>query len=142
MAAKRRGLTDIVMGVLLPLLCVCLIAWSAPAAAKNENQDDKFSGAGGNLQPSPTIPAAPAKPAPAQTAPQTQPGPATQDQNKEPPINLIADEVGHDENLGIFVARGHVEILREGKIVKADVVTYNERTKRITAAGNVVLINT
>ncbi|HNB26584.1 MAG TPA: hypothetical protein PLR41_06490, partial [Alphaproteobacteria bacterium] len=36
-------------------------------------------------------------------------------------INLIADEVGHDENLGIFVARGHVEILRSGKIVKADV---------------------
>ncbi len=55
-------------------------------------------------------------------------------------INLIADEVGHDENLGIFVARGHVEILRSGKIVKADVVTYNERTKRITAAGNVVIL--
>ncbi len=55
-------------------------------------------------------------------------------------INLTADEVGHDENLGIFVARGNVEILREGRIVKADVVTYNERTERITAAGNVVLI--
>ncbi len=53
---------------------------------------------------------------------------------------MIADEVGHDENLGIFVARGNVEILREGKIVKADVVTYNERTKRITASGNVVLL--
>lgn len=55
-------------------------------------------------------------------------------------IRLIADEVGHDENLGIFVARGNVEILREDKIVKADVVTYNERTKRITASGNVQLL--
>ena len=53
---------------------------------------------------------------------------------------MIADQVSHDESLGIFVARGHVEILREGKIVKADVVTYNERTKRITAAGNVSLL--
>jgi LPS-assembly protein len=135
-AAKRGGSTDIVRGVLLPLLCVGLIAWAQPAAAKNDNtDDDKFTGASGNLRPPPTIPAAPTQPAP---APQAQP--TTQDQNKEPTINLIADEVGHDENLGIFVARGHVEILREGKIVKADVVTYNERTKRITAAGNVVLI--
>src|SRR6185295_368528 len=63
----------------------------------------------------------------------------------EPPdtpdtIRMIADQVGHDENLGIFVARGNVEILREDKIVKADVVTYNERTKRITASGNVQLL--
>ena len=53
---------------------------------------------------------------------------------------MIADEFGHDEELGIFVARGNVEILSDGKIVKADVVTYNERTKRITAAGNVVIL--
>jgi LPS-assembly protein len=136
-AAKRGGPTDIVAGVLLPLLCAGLIAWAPPAIAKNEGTtNDKFTGAGGNLKPPPSIPAAPAQPAP--SAPPTQP--ATQDQNKEPPINLIADEVAHDEALGVFIARGHVEILREGKIVKADVVTYNERTKRITAAGNVVLI--
>ena len=55
-------------------------------------------------------------------------------------INVIADEFGHDEELGIFVARGNVEILSDGKIVKADVVTYNERTKRITAAGNVAIV--
>ncbi len=54
--------------------------------------------------------------------------------------NVIADEFGHDEELGIFVARGNVEILSDGKIVKADVVTYNERTKRITAAGNVAIM--
>ena len=137
MAAKRGGSTDIVAGVLLPLLCVGLIAWAQPAAAKNDSTpDDKFTGASGNLKPPPSIPAAPTPPA---AAPQTQP--TTQNKNNaEPPIRLIADEVAHDETLGIFVARGHVEVLREDKIVKADVVTYNERTKRITAAGNVVLI--
>lgn len=137
MAANRRGLTDIVTSGLLPVLCAGLIGWSPPAAAKPDERYDNFRDANENLRPSPSAPPLPVQSAPAQPAPGAAPA---QEQVKDTTINMIADEVGHDENLGIFVARGNVEILREGKIVKADVVTYNERTKRITAAGNVVLL--
>ena len=137
MAAKWRGLTDIVMSGLLPVLCAGLIVWSSPAAAKNDEQDNRIN-APGNLQL--PLPAPKAAPAPAPQPAPAQPSAPAAGEGPDKTINLIADEVGHDENLGIFVARGHVEILREGKIVKADVVTYNERTKRITAAGNVVLL--
>ena len=137
MAAKWRGLTDIVMSGLLPVLCAGLIGWSPPAAAKNDEQDNRIN-APGNLQL--PLPAPKAAPAPAPQPTPAQPSAPAAGEGPDKTINLIADEVGHDENLGIFVARGHVEILREGKVVKADVVTYNERTKRITAAGNVVLL--
>jgi LPS-assembly protein len=56
------------------------------------------------------------------------------------PLNLIADQVGYDQNLGVYVARGHVEMAQDDRIVMADTVTYNERTKRISASGNVVLL--
>jgi len=130
------------MSGLVPVLCAGLIGWSTPATAKNDDRDDNLINVPGNLRPAPPMP----QPVPAPTAPTAQPNaparPASPGQKgtSDKTINMIADEVGHDENLGIFVARGHVEILREGKIVKADVVTYNERTKRITAAGNVVLL--
>jgi len=134
-AANWRGLTDIVVSGLLPVICAGLIGWSPPAAAKPDDRYDHFRDADENLQPSPSPP-----PLPAQPAPGVQPSAPAAEEEPSKTINLIADEVGHDENLGIFVARGHVEILREGKIIKADVVTYNERTKRIIAAGNVVLL--
>ena len=136
MTSKRGGLTDIVPSGLRVVLCAALVSsligWAQPAAAQDYDDDDEnVIDAGEDVEP--TTPTAPAP-----TAPRAQPSaPAEADDTT---INLIADEVGHDEELGIFVARGHVEILREGKIVKADVVTYNERTQRITAAGNVVLI--
>lgn len=167
MAAKRRGLTDILLNGLLAALCAGPTGWSTaaaqdqadelksefrPAAAQDQvdelksefrpaaqDQADELKSEfrpGALLrQRPPSTQAQPAQPQPGQP----RPAPGAGDDG-EPPIRLIADEVGHDENLGIFVARGHVEILREDKIVKADVVTYNERTKRITAAGNVVLL--
>jgi LPS-assembly protein len=54
--------------------------------------------------------------------------------------NLIADEVGYDQDLGVYVARGHVEMSQDDRIVMADTVTYNERSKTISASGNVVLL--
>jgi lipopolysaccharide export system protein LptA len=40
---------------------------------------------------------------------------------EDPPINLIAEEVGYDKAKGLYVARGNVELLRGEKIVMADV---------------------
>ncbi|MDY0884022.1 LPS assembly protein LptD [Dongia soli] len=76
----------------------------------------------------------------AATPPTPQGGtPGKQAQN-DLPVNLIADEAGYDEELGVYVARGHVQIRRGDKIALADTVAYNERTKRITASGNVAVL--
>jgi len=150
-AAKRRGLTDIVMSGLVLVLCTGPFGWSPPAAAQEELKS-QFNPAAAELK-SQFNPAAAElrsqfnpgafhqrQPPAVKPAPGTQPAAPAQAQETNDTIRMIADEVGHDETLGIFVARGNVEILRDGRVVKADVVTYNERTKRITAAGNVALL--
>jgi LPS-assembly protein len=58
----------------------------------------------------------------------------------EETVHLVADEVGYDEDFGIYVARGHVEAQRGDKIIMADTLTYNERTKTVTANGNVAML--
>lgn len=58
----------------------------------------------------------------------------------ELPVHLVADEVGYDEEFGIYVARGHVEAQRGDKIIMADTLTYNERAKTVTANGNVAML--
>jgi LPS-assembly protein len=54
--------------------------------------------------------------------------------------HLVADEVGYDEEFGLYVARGKVEVQRGDKIVMADILTYNERTKMVTASGHVAML--
>lgn len=54
--------------------------------------------------------------------------------------HLVADEVGYDEEYGLYVARGNVEMQRDDKIIMADVLTYNERSKTLTASGNVAIL--
>jgi LPS-assembly protein len=56
------------------------------------------------------------------------------------PLDLIADEVGYDQELGVYVARGHVEMQQDDRILMADTVTYNERSKTMSASGNVALL--
>jgi hypothetical protein len=87
-AANRRGLTDIIASGLTMALCAALIAWSQPAAAGNDDNDNNLFNVGGNLQPVPPLqppttlaPAQPAAPAPA-------PGGANPG---SPPIKFIAD---------------------------------------------------
>jgi LPS-assembly protein len=145
-AAKRRRLTDIVLSGLLPVLCAGLLGSSPSAAAEveggsSEELPSQFNPPPAELK-SQFNPAAflrrqaLARPS-APIDERNLPGPGKETSET---IRMLADQVSHDESLGVFVARGNVEILREGKIVKADVVTYNERTKRITAAGNVSLM--
>ncbi len=54
-------------------------------------------------------------------------------QDKNAPVVFQADEVQYDEQLGLTVAKGHVEISQAGEILLADTVSYNQRTDTVTA---------
>ncbi|HXY98738.1 MAG TPA: LPS assembly protein LptD [Stellaceae bacterium] len=59
-----------------------------------------------------------------------------------PPIPVLfsADEVQYDSDLGLIVAKGHVELNQRDQILLADTVTYNQRTDTATASGHVSLL--
>lgn len=59
----------------------------------------------------------------------------------EPPVDLEADNLVHDEGAQTVTAMGHVEMVQNGKILKADSVSYNLQTDMVRATGNVVLSN-
>jgi LPS-assembly protein len=56
------------------------------------------------------------------------------------PVLFSADEVQYDEDLGLVVAKGHVELSQRDQILLADAVTYNQRTDTVTASGHVSLL--
>jgi LPS-assembly protein len=56
------------------------------------------------------------------------------------PALLLADELVYDEELGVVVATGNVEISQGDRVLLADSVTYNENTNTVTASGNVSII--
>jgi LPS-assembly protein len=56
------------------------------------------------------------------------------------PVLFKADEVNHDQDLGLVTARGNVEISQGDRVVRADVVTFNRTTNVVTASGNVSLV--
>ncbi len=60
-------------------------------------------------------------------------------QNPNAPIVLRADEIEHNDDLGLTIARGHVEVSQNGDVLLADTVTYNQRTDTVTASGRVSL---
>jgi LPS-assembly protein len=57
--------------------------------------------------------------------------------DKNAPMTFQADEVQYDDQLGLTVAKGHVEIAQGQQILLADVVTYNQHTDTVTASGHV-----
>src|SRR5882672_4366571 len=60
--------------------------------------------------------------------------------DKNAPVMFQADEVQYDDQLGLTVAKGHVEISQGGEVLLADQVGYNQRTDTITASGHVSLL--
>lgn len=60
--------------------------------------------------------------------------------NSKSPYLLKADDMTFDDNLGLVVARGHVEISQGERVLMADTVTYNQKTDVMTAAGHVSLM--
>lgn len=56
-----------------------------------------------------------------------------------PPVLLKADEIVHHKDIGLLVARGHVEASSDKMTLYADTVTYNQSLERISATGQVRL---
>ncbi|MGE5271700.1 MAG: LPS-assembly protein LptD [Thiohalocapsa sp.] len=86
-----------------------------------------------------------AAPAAAETAPGTAPGIApgivgAQRADKNAPIVFQADEVAYDDQLGLTVAKGNVEISQGGEVLLADTVSYNQRSDTVSASGHVSLL--
>ena len=63
-----------------------------------------------------------------------------QNTNKNAPITFQADEVQYDDQLGLTVAKGHVEISQNDEVLLADTVSYNRHTDTVTASGHVSLL--
>jgi LPS-assembly protein len=75
----------------------------------------------------------------AQPAPATPATPATAAADGEQPVQLTADQITYDRELGIVTARGRVEIIQEGRMLVADQVSYNLKQDIVSASGNVAL---
>jgi LPS-assembly protein len=56
------------------------------------------------------------------------------------PVLVTADELQYDQDLGLTVAKGHVQLSQNEQILLADTVTYNQRTDTVTASGHVSLV--
>jgi LPS-assembly protein len=60
--------------------------------------------------------------------------------SRDLPVLLTADEVTYNEDLGVVVASGNVEISQGDRVLQAKTVTYNQKTNTVTASGNVSLL--
>ena len=56
------------------------------------------------------------------------------------PVILRAEEINHDEQLGIVVATGGVEIAQGERFLIADTLSYNQKTDTVTASGNIKIL--
>lgn len=56
------------------------------------------------------------------------------------PILLDAAEIQYDEALGLVTASGDVELSQGDRVLRADSISFNQRTNTATASGNVTLL--
>lgn len=59
---------------------------------------------------------------------------------KDAPVLVTADELQYEQDRGLTVAKGHVELSQNDQILLADTVTYDQHTDTVTAAGHVSLM--
>ncbi|MEM8697921.1 MAG: LptA/OstA family protein, partial [Pseudomonadota bacterium] len=55
------------------------------------------------------------------------------------PVTLLADEMTYDSRTGRLTASGNVEVYFGTRTLTADTITYDDTTRRISAAGEIVL---
>jgi LPS-assembly protein len=108
--------------------------WATTAVSRLGLGDQIATGAG--LLPAlPT--SAPATNLPSQDASPRQAGPA-QDAG---PVSFEADKAEYDDQTEILTARGNVFLKRQDQSVKADAVTWNRKTGKIIATGNIRMVD-
>lgn len=66
---------------------------------------------------------------------------AAQPAAPEEPVALVADSVSYDDATGLLVAEGSVEVLYQGRILRAPRITYDQRNERVSAEGPIVLVD-
>lgn len=62
--------------------------------------------------------------------------------SEDAPVDFTAQQVAYDDINQTVVALGDVEITQNGKVVKADRVTYNLVSETVQADGNVAMLDT
>ncbi len=67
-------------------------------------------------------------------------GAQNQKNTRDTPALLEADHMTYDQELGVVTAEGRVEITQGERMLTADKVSWYERDGRVTATGNVVLV--
>ena len=65
--------------------------------------------------------------------------PAGAQRAQEMPASLIADQVTYDRETRILTASGNVEVLYQGRVLRADRIVYDERRNEIRAEGDLLL---
>lgn len=63
---------------------------------------------------------------------------AKQDPNA--PVTIRADEMGADEQQGVAIARGHVEVMQGDSILTANQLTYYQKADLLVAEGEVTML--
>jgi LPS-assembly protein len=58
-----------------------------------------------------------------------------------PPVALVADEVAYDRETGLLTAEGAVEVLYQGRVLRAARLVYDERADELRAEGPLVLVD-
>jgi LPS-assembly protein len=66
-------------------------------------------------------------------------GTGTAPANRNEPVGFVADSVEYQQNKELVVARGHVEAWQNGRVLRADEVTFARRTGVATAIGHITL---
>lgn len=57
-----------------------------------------------------------------------------------PRASVVAEELSYDETDEVITARGDVELVYQGRVLRADVVRYDTVADRVTAEGDVSLV--
>lgn len=71
---------------------------------------------------------------------QAQSNPSAQAGGNNTPVLLTAERLDYDQGLGVITAKGKVELAQGDRTLLADTVSYNERDDKVTASGNVSLL--
>ncbi len=60
---------------------------------------------------------------------------------QEAPVALVADQVSYDQESGLLIAEGNVEVLYQDRALRAPRLVYDQRAGEVRAQGPIVLVD-